>query len=455
MSDGEDVRDASARLLATAALAGGAGIALYKGFKESPGSLQRVVETVRAGISTEAPRMMVTTPVDSQSRLLSEAFSAAEDVMSPGGTAEMLRRAYERALYGAGVVADEDRARVVAKLVESSKSWEMAESAIQKYEWQLGGLEGLYGAMREIAGGTVKGARGKEVAQLIREMPNIEADQFGRRGGYLRPAFLPGGDFWKERFGLEVTSVAPEISTSPLPRYAALRAETRLSKVSGLKFELGIRQSNRERFFLDRQQGRFQFSVGGGAKVNIPYSEFRVGGAKSRQFLQVPTAVEHRGINFVAADHRGMGFASVPHFAIPTAGGGYRKATWNEGIQVMLYGDSSSPRISGLAERLHKLHGDEKAQRDLAREWNTKIAGLFHRVTGSQGNMTEALMHSESILPIDRILAQISGEEVDTSIEGLTKFYSEVGKFGEVGPLASADPMAKSYRVSLKDWGKR
>lgn len=450
----EDTRDISARLLATAALAGGTGIALYKGFKESPGALRKVGAAI-GGAGTNVPRMMVETPIEDRGRFLKKAFDAAEDVMNPAGRQELLRRTYERALYGAGIVADDQRARIVGELIGVSHNWETAQGAIAKYEHQLGGFQGLYDALREISGGTVVGGRRKEAAQLIRELPDMGPDEFGRRGGYLRSAFEPGGQFWEERFGLEPSIKMPETPTVPLVRRSSVEQEQVLAKGVGQKIHIGIRQAGRPRFFLEKQQGAFQFNVLGGGKVDLPFSELQIGGAKSTWFLQVPSSVEHRGINFVAADHKGMGYASVPHFAVPLPGGKYEKVPWNRGINMMLYGDKEAG-IEGLAQKLQKLHGDEKAMRDLTSNWNTKIRGLFHRVTGSQGNMTQALMHSESILPMDRLLAQVSGEEVEESIEGLTKFYGAMKKSGfDIGPLAGVDPMAKQYRVSLRDWAKR
>jgi hypothetical protein len=460
MADGESVKDASARLLATAALGGGVGLALYKGFRESPTSLQRVAEAVRGASGFDTPRLMVTTPIQEQSKLLSEGFSALEDVMDTGGREEILRRAYERALYGAGTVADDERDKFVRELVSSSKTWEGAEAAIRIHEQKLGGMEGFYSALREISGGTVRGSRRKDVAQLIREMSDIEPDEFGRRGGYLRSAFEPGGQFWKDRFGLQVSQSVDEIPMTSLGTSYINRATGPFATATGTEVDIGIRLSNREskRLFQVGQQGKFEFTFGS-EKLNLPYEEFRFG-SKKRWFLQAPSAVQHRGFNFVAADHRGMAYASVPHFAVPEFDPsgkrvGYKKVSWNEGMQIALYGDEKRG-IEGLAEKLHKLHGDEKAMRDLTWEWNTKVRGLFHRVTGSQGNMTQALMHSESILPLDRMMAQISGGKVDTSIEGLTDFYSQMKKSGfEVGPLAGADPMSQQYRVSLKDWSTR
>jgi hypothetical protein len=458
MPDNEDIKDASARLLATAALFGGVGTALYKGFKESPASLERMVSATRAGRDYSVPKLMIETPIQDSSKLLSEAFRAAEDVMSPGGMQELLRRSYERALYGAGVVTDKDRGRVVAELVKASKNWEMAQGAITKYENQLGGLEGLYGSIREITGGTLLGSRAKNLSQLIRELPTTRPDEIGRKGEYLRSDFQPGGRFWKERFGLNVSSIAEEIPLTGVSGGRRATAGILARSMGGYNVEPGIRFSNRERLFQAGRQGDFRFSTALGTEVALPYSEFAIGrtkGEASRWFLQVPRAVEHRGINFVAADHRGMSYASVPHFAIPTSGGGYEKVSWNRAMHIMLKG-SDDGTIEGLAQRLQKLHGDEKAMRDLSWEWNTKIRGLFHRVTGTQANMTQAHMHSQSILPLDRFMRQVGGEKVEDSIEGLTEFYSKLKQSGvDVGPLAGADPMAHQYRVGLRDWAKR
>lgn len=471
MADGEDIRDTSARLLATAALATGAGVALYKGFKESPGELQRIAEAVRGGTSMASPRMITHTPAQEFSQLLSEGFSAMEDTMSPGGMAEMLRRSYERALYSSGVIADEDRGRIVAELVEQSKSWEMAQSAIRKYEHQLGGMEGVHQAMREISGGTIRGARGKGISQLIRELPNIGPDEFGRRGGYLRSSFEPGGQFWKDRFNLNVKDAVEEIPLANVSAEARAHAGRIGGSIGRFDVEAGVRQANRPRDFMLNQAGDFKFRIPGvEEEVSIPYSELRIGrsGAikEKRWFLQTPNAVQHRGIQFVAADHRGMGYAAVPHIAVPKAGGGYEIMEWNKALNVALYGDGDRP-ITGLATRLHDLHGDEKAMRDLTWEWNTRIRGLYHRVTGSQRNLSQALMHSESVVPLDRLMAEIYGEEVDTSMDALIKSYDEIGKAVEdfarknpgkgyeIGALAGADPMAKHHRFAMKDWAKR
>ena len=454
MANGEDKKDASARLLATAALFGGTGAALYKGFQESPGSLERVVNAVRGvGRDHSVPAMMVTSPIQETSRLLSSAFRASEDVMAPGGMQELLRRSYERALYGAGVVADQDRGRVVAELVGASQNWEMAQGAITKYEGQLGGFEGIHDAIREIAGGTLRGNRNKEIGQLIRELPSIGPD------GYPRSDFEPSGRFWSDRFNLKVSKTIEEIPTSGLSGKNSQSLSRILASSMGGKYnvESGIRQSNRDRLFQSGRQGDFSFSTALGTDISLPYSEVKLAKGQresSRWFLQTPRAIEHRGINFVAADHRGMSYASVPHFAIPT-GTGYKKVPWNKAMHIMLRG-SEDGSIEGLAQKLQKLHGDEKAMRDLTWNWNTQIRGLFHRVTGTQSNMTQAYMHSESILPLDRFMQQVAGEEVDSSIEGLTKFYSKLKDSGmTVGPLAGADPMAEQYRVGLQDWAKR
>lgn len=469
MANSEDVKDTSARLLATAALAAGTGTALYKGFTEHPGSLQRVVEAVRGGTSMAVPQMMIHTPVEDMSKLLSEGFSAMEDTMSPGGMSEMLRRSYERTLYASGVVSDKDRGRIVAELVDSSKNWEMAQGAISKYEHQLGGMEGVYGSIREISGGTVRGSRGKDLAQLVRELPDIAPDEYGRRGGYLRSSFESGGQFWKDRFNLTPFEELKEIPLGPASATGMADAFKLQSKVGKYQIDSGVRQANRDRLFQKDATGDFKFKVPGVPKeVSIPYSEFRIGkhggDADRRWFLSAPNAVEHRGINFVAADHRGMKYASVPHFAIPKAGGGLEIVDWNKGLQIMLHGDDSRG-VEGLAQKLHALHGDEKAMRDLTREWNTKIKGLFHRVTGSQENLAQARMQSDSAVPIQKILSQISGETVDTSMEGMLKSYKQVGvaieeyakKTGgdyQIGSLGG-EAMAKQNRFAMRDWASR
>ncbi len=464
MADSEEIKDTSTRLLATAAFASGVGAAVYKGFDESPGAIERIAKVVGSNVDHTAPSMMTRTPVDNMSALLSEGFSAMEDTM--GGNTEMLRRSYTRALYSSGIVSDEDRGALVEKLVAGSSDWNSAEVTIGKYERELGGTEGVHKAMREISGGTISGNRRKDIGQLISEFSDIEPDNFGRAGDYPRSSFEPNGRFWSERFGLKVDE-SVSISTKPISQKLESDAE-KLQGAFGNKYKVnaGIRGSNRPRRFEAGQQGSFSFSVpNSDTNLDLSYSEFRVGkslgGKDNRWFLSAPRASTRDGINFVAADHRGMSMASVPHFSVPKGGKkvGNEIVSWNEGLEMMLHGDKDRG-IEGLAVKLQKFHGDEKAMRDLTKEWNTKISGLFHRVTGSQGNMTQARMHSDSVLPLNRLLGQIFGEDVDKSIEGLTDFYQDVSvsareKGLEVGPLAGADPMVKQYRVGLRDWGKR
>jgi hypothetical protein len=463
MGYGEDANDTLGRLLAGAALVGGIGAGLYKGYKGSPKLRQQIAEVATGAVSMNVPRVMTSSPVEFQQTLFQEAFDAADDIMGPGGKDELMSRAYNRALYGAGIVTDEDRRNIVEELVKSSRNWGTAKKAIEKYQPHLGGFEGIYSALREISGGTIKGYRRKEVGQLIRQLPSLDPDPPNVRKQYTISDFGKGGQFWRDRFGLKVDDLGQSRVLQKLPLNARVAAEKHLTNSLGGKYKavLGIRESNRPRLWQTGHEGIFKFPVPGDAQgVVLPYTEFRIMDPddfkKNKWFLQVPEAVQHRGSNFVAADHRGMSYASVPHFAVPIKGGAsYKKVSWNEGISIMLYGDESN-KIEGLAQKLHKLHGDSKAMRDLTWSWNTQIRGLFHQVTGSQANMTQSFMHSQSILPIDKLLNTIAGTGEPSSIEGLTNFYTKMKESGlDVGPLGGVDAMGDHYRIALKDWGKR
>ncbi len=455
MANGEKPNDFTGRLLAAGVLTGGVGIALYKGFQENPGVIDRTVTTIRGAVSPRTPRMMTSTPVEFQERLLQEAFDAADDVMGSGGTRELMSRVYDRALYGAGVVSDTGRSALVEELADASINWEKARGVINKHQDKLGGFENIYNSLRELTGGTIHGSRGKEASALIRGLPDVGPDRFGRNNPYMRSQFETGGQFWKDQFGIDIglTPQAPVTTQSTTANYHTKKFAT----FDGVRITPGVREVNRPKMFKAGREAIFTFGVpGASAGLELPYTEFQVGGPGSRSFIQVPHAVQHKGINFVAADHRGMSYATAPHFAIPINNGTqYKKVGYNEGISLLLHGDDSIG-FEGYAQKLHKLHGDSKAMRDLTADLNTKMSGLLYRVNGGQGSMTQARMHSESIVPLDKLAASLGDKTATTSMEELETVYKMLRDSGiNVSPLASPDPMSKNYRFSTQDWGER
>ena len=452
----EDIRDTSARLLSTAALAGGFGAALYQGYKQNPGLLSNTLDTV-TGVRRTVPetRLMTSAPVAMQEKLLQEAFSAGQDVMSGLGWRETLVRTYERALQGAGIVGEEERLRILDELGDVGGRWDNVRGALLKYEHQLGGFEGIYRSMRELAGGTIRGNRGKDLSSLLRKLPEIPPDATGQAGGYTRSAFEPGQSFWEDRFPLKPVPLPGQSRLGEIPGFHKGYAK-RISESLGQDVIPGVREVARPRTFQKNQAGSFEFKIPDSPQtVKMPYVEYQIGQQKSSNFLQVPTAVQHKGMNFVAGDHRGMSFSSVPKFAVPVNGGTkYKVVDWNEGIGLMLFGDDTLG-ITGLAQRLHQLHGDRKAQRDLSRAWNTSIRGLSQRVTSSQGGMTQALLHSDSVVPMDFVMGQMTGDGAKPSIEGLQSFWDKmVGSGFNVGPTGSG-PMSKEYRLQMSDMAKK
>jgi len=472
MAFGEDSGDKAARLAGGAAVLAGVGYAGYRGYQDYGGTIDRLVKTSKAAVSTgRTITSMAHTPIEFQETLLQEAFNVADDVMTPAGWNEMLGRTYQRALYKAGVVDDVTRTRIVQDLVKSGRSWKNARGTLLKYGHQTGGFEGIYRALREMVGGTVKGRRSKDVSELIRELSTGVAGQElgaakGVRPPYDRSAFQKGGAFWSEAFG----SGAEQVDVSSMLGMVTKRGfqrETALQRILGGGVRAGVRAAERPRSF-QTQRGAFRFNLPGiQGGTELPFVEFQVGGKGSKTFLSVPTVPEamvKRGMNFVAADHRGMGFASVPHFAIPVNNGTrYDIVDFNKGIDIMLFGSKEYGVTEGLAQKLHKLQGDRKAVMDLTNEWNTMMGSLFHRVQGGQGDMKQAMLHGSSVVPVERLMAEmgiIKGQKA--SMEGLTEFFGKLvgdkrhlAKGYDFGPLAGADPMTKSYRVSLYDYAKR
>lgn len=445
MAFGDDRREDSSRLLSTAILGGGIGFALYKGFKEHPGSIERLVEAVKGThLPDELPRMMTRAPREIEERVFEEAISAMEDMMSSSGREETLTRIYDRALYKAGVVSDEFREDIVSALkAEGTSTAEEVQSAVKKYERQLGGTRGVYESIREVFGGTKQGFRSKEAAELIR-LTSV--------GGYTRSSFDVGGVFWKDLY----ERIQPTAIDAPLTRIGVSPIAEALAPAFGETVEPGIRISNRPRWF-EHSHATFSFQLPRtGEKIDLPYREYRIGGSRRQWFLTIPEAVEHKGVSYVAADHRGMGFAAVPHFAVQGPGGKIEKISLNKAMGIYLYGDANYGVSTGLVHKLHELKGDEKALRDLTWRHNTYMRGLFRRITGSSTDMTQGLMQSESILPLDRFMQEVFGQVGRPEMQDIKDFFKRVQESGfEAGPLASADPMAKHVRIATKDWAQR
>lgn len=457
------------RVAGLGAFVGGVGVALHKGFKENQtyfGKVAKEAETLMSQEKQRSIRPMFGAKHAFDEKLLEETFTAGRTVMSDLGWREFLKRTYERAAYKTGVLKDNEIQQLVEQLGDVGGSWENVRGHLVDKAGDLGGMERIYEEMRLMAGGSEAGRRGRSAADLIREFttgtPGTRAGAPGIPMGprpYLRSDFEPGGKFWTERF-ISSGGTAKSWGIRGLGLQAGVR-EQRLRDIFGNKIWGGARDPERPRFFRPGEASTWTFKFPEIGEQKLEFAEYQIGRG-SNKFIQAPIAktfaVEGGNLSLVATDHRGKGFAAVPHFAVPTEGGGRKVVSFNEGVSLMLFGDEKR-KIDGIAMTLHKLGAESKAGRDLLASWNTTIRGLFFRVTGSQSDMTQALMQSESAVPIEQILSIIRDPKTQGSMEGLVKFYGEMKEAGKaggftVGPLASANPMAKHYRVSLRDWAK-
>jgi len=455
----ESIQDTSARLLATGVFAAGVGTALYKGFSEHRTQLNRAAN--RFASPRELLPPMFGPAVEMQrEKDLKEAFSALDDTMDPAGKTAFLQRAYQRAIYKTAVEIDDLGESLGMQLASESLDWDTTKGVIAKYEHQMGGMQGLYDSLREISGGTVRGNRGKDLAQVIKELPSSDWDPVtGSAIAYNRSDFQSGGAFWKNRFDLQTGKLRWSPNTSIDPAFIG-KAVSTFGQSMEHKARFGIRESNRPRIFQEGTGSAFTFKLPGTTKsISLPFSELALGDNASPLFMTMPRAQHHGGLQLLASDHRGKSFSAVPHFTIPKANGvGVEIVSFNEGIDLALYGDKSG-KTKGLALTLAELKGNEAAQRRVIRAFNQEVRSLQTRIN-TQADMTKGLMTTMSVRPIERLLAASRGEVLESTLEGLTSYYEQVSEasriqgFG-IGAMSSADTMGKQYGVSLVDWAAR
>lgn len=472
----DDAKSDAAHAFSLALLAGGVGVAGYKAYQEGALSkLQRAVEIAQNKGSSGASSLGLVsrTPHEFEEASLEKAFSVMDDVMSPAGREEFLRRTYTRAMYSTRVLTDDARKTVVDNLLKAGTNWSAVKGVLERHQADLGGLENVHRMMRELAGGTVRGSRGESLDELLRGMSPIGrgANTNPRAAGYTRSAFEPGGSYWRDLFPGE--SNLFEVSESTilqqrhgiLPKFnqAARKIEEQLTSLGvrtikngvPIKVAAGLRDAT-DNTFRGGMSASFKTNIAGVGDVDVPFYQVRFGGRNSGAVLNVPVVSEVKGLNVVATDPMGRSFGVLPHFAIPKEGGGVRIVSAQEGINAILHGNAEAG-IPGLALRLQQYHSKGKTYRDLVRDTNSMISSVLYRVHGATDSSTTlARLHSQSVVHLGHLVA---GEAPET-MEQIAGYYQDLkaaaqGTRWDIGALASPDPMAKAYHLSLYDMSKR
>lgn len=454
------------RIIPPAIAVGGVGLGLSKSlssFGGVKGALGGFIGSTVGDIKQASriqPRAYV--PKEFQESLLQEAFDIADDVMSPTGKAEFVKQAYERALYTTGIVSGDKRKAVLKDLLSTGTRWEDIRKKLLQYENQVGGMENVYRQLTDIArtgsGSVGRGTASEFLGKLTRERGNIPA--------YPRSSFEPAGRFWKDLFpGASPRQVVPGIETIGTN---IAKQKNRLEAMAGMPVSAGLRMMGEEiREFKAGQYGNFAVNVPGveGA-VNLPFVEYRVGGAKSKMFMEAPTIpsrltqeassglIGMTGKAFVASDHKGMAFSAVPHFAVADKAGNYKIVDWNQFVNISMFGDERYG-IEGYAQKIHRYHQEGKNVRQLMDRWRTLIHSQMFDVTGTRGSMVRARQHMQSVVSLNALMQHVeTGQPL--GMKGLEEFYTGISKTAAKMGLAvsapgSPGPMAEVGRLMLTD----
>jgi hypothetical protein len=326
--------------------------------------------------------------------------------------------------------------------------------ALLKYEKEFGGMEGIYDAFRTTFGWWNRKSQGQSVGHLLKQ------------AGYGQADFEKGGKLWRDIEKLDIGRVSSSWDLGPMSSESVALGKA-LSKAAGVDISPGVRGVSRQpgmpgRRFHRGQAGNFRYDIPGAPKggIQLPFVEYQVGGKGSSTFLQVPQAIEHKGMNLIAGDHRGMAYSSVPHWAVPTKGGaGYTVISYNEGISLWMLGGNKVKNIhgqfvdiddfKGLAQRLHEVHGDRKAVDDLVKASDVFIRGTWDRVTGSQSTMRQGQLHSWSVLPINFAAETAFGGRERITIEEAQETLTKMRASGIDAFAGSQDAVAKHLRFQM------
>jgi hypothetical protein len=416
--------------------------------------------------------MMTRAPLEVQEKMVEEAFRAGQDTMSPLGWRTYLKKVYERAAYKAGVLTDDERIKLVEELGDVGGSWENVRGHLKENEGVLGGLEGVYSEIRELANGRLPGRGGMSGAELLRDFstgtpgapeigPLLPNQHRMGSSAYVRSAFEPEGRFWQEQFPLVPNRESNvELIGGGGLNQAQARAK-KFSRMSGMYVKAGVRDITRDRNFIGGKAARNKFNIAGTGEVSLTMNEYQVGGKGSRHFFQIPNAKEIKtnvgSVMLAAADHRGMGFSAVGKWTIQVKGKDgklTRKVVdWNTGINTLVFGGEGLSSGSSLTERLHAAAGDAREQRRILDNFKTEVSALMYRVDGSQASMTQALFHSESAVPIELSAERIMDPNYRNTMDQVKNHWDEMVKSGHnIGPMSSATSMGERSRVSLRDW---